>query len=133
MQLNLSLTLKGWVALVFKSLSPLHSRLAPHRYPAAGERDAGAARAVGHGEPLHPCHVLPKEPHPGQESLQEGMGTAGVWGLGEGCCSGCAGGLWGFPHLPVSRQAILTLLNLTGPLTLRLREQPSGLEHYDWI
>lgn len=128
MQLNLSLTLKGWVALVFKSCSPVHSLPAPRCYSAAGKWDARAVSTAGHGEALHHCHVMLKELHPGQVSFQEGTGTAGVCRLGEGFCNGCVGGVLGFLYPPVSRQARLTLLSLTGPLALSLRAQPRVLE-----
>lgn len=90
MQLNLSLTLKGWVALVFKSCSPVHSPPASHCYPAAGKCDAGAVSAVRHGEPLHCCHKVPKEIHPSRRGWawpkSEGLERASAMGVLEGCC-----------------------------------------------
>lgn len=132
-QLNLSLTLKGWVALVFKSCSPVHSLPAPRCYSAAGERDARAVSTAGHGEAVHHCHVMLKELHPGQVSFQEGTGTAGVCRLGEGFCNGCVGGVLGLLYPPVSRQARSTLLSLTGSLALSLRDSRGFLKPRDCI
>lgn len=95
-QLNLSLTLKGWVALVFKSCLPVHSPLAPNRYPVAGEWASGAVSTAGHGEPLYHSHVVPKEPCPWWAFLQDGTGKAGVWGLGNSFCNGCVRGVLDF-------------------------------------
>lgn len=85
MQLNLSLTLKGWVALVLKSRSLVHSSSAPCRYPAAGELDAGAASAVGHGK--LPCDgqgaVTWASGPPGGHRHRWAFGESfsGVWGM----------------------------------------------------
>lgn len=90
-QLNLSLTLKGWVALVFKSHLPVHSPPAPCRYPAAGGWDVEQQVHWGMGS----CHVVAKKPWPGQVSCQEGTGTDGDWertlamGVSEGCWVSC--------------------------------------------
>lgn len=99
MQLNLSLTLKGWVALLLKSCLLVHSSLAPCRYPAAGERDAGAASVVRHG----------KLPRGGQGAVTKASGPPGRhkhrWAFGESFSG--VGGVLGSPYTAINPLSFL--------------------------